>query len=159
MLKRHVHGLGLWLLVARSLSGCGLEDWLINYRYTEIRNGPVALESEWQTFASTKPLEATRRKQSVLLEIQPPVEPDMVTWTLRLPDGSHATLEVLLIGTDGREYPLKQRSFLGSTRYESKMLVCSGEAFSRGTTFREVRLRSARPVTVTRIVWECSNPN
>ena len=158
-MKRHVCGVGLWLLAILSLSGCGLDDWLVDYKYTEIRNEPLLLESEWQTLAATEPLEVTRRKQSVLLEIKPPVEADTVTWSLRLPDGSHAAPEVLLIGTDGHEYPLMQRSFLGSTRYKSMMLVCSGESFSRGTTFREVRLRSNRPVTITRVVWACSNPN
>ena len=159
MLTARVCGIGISLLLGLTASGCSLEDFLVDAKYTEIRAEPLVLEPNWQTLAAEEPLQATKRKQSILLEIQPPIEADTTTWSLRLPDGSHAVPEVTLIGTDGQQYPLSARSFLGSTRYKSMMLVCSGDRFARGTTFWEVRVRSSQPVTITRVVWLCSNPN
>lgn len=144
----------LTLVIGAMVCSCGWDG----SDYVEIKNEPVKLTGEWTVLTPPTPIQASRRWQAILLEVRAPIVLDSDTWDLRFPDGTHANPEVELVAIDGTLHQLAMRHFLRSSRYNADMLVCDGPEFVSGQKFREVRIRSNRPVTVTRVVWHCSDP-
>jgi hypothetical protein len=128
--------------------------------YLELQvKGPTTLSNDWQEIVPEIPLRAERVVQQVVIYVEKPVAKDRDAWDLVMPDGSRVTPEVQLIDEDGHVYNLLEPSAVTNPN--------STESFQRGFGIRNlpkdrvyprVRIRSATPVRVLKIVWRCYDP-
>jgi hypothetical protein len=122
-------------------------------------SGPRVLSDEWLEIVPDKPLRPERIVQEIIIYVDKPVTKDRDFWDLVLPDGSRVTPEVELVDEDGNIYKLTLPSAVENPN--------SIEAFQRGfglrglpkdKVYRTVRIKSAKPVKVLKIVWRCYDP-
>jgi len=149
----------LGLLVLGAFNVIGFFSRLFHpYLDLEIK-GPTTLSNDWQEIVPQKPLRPERLVQQVVIYVEKPVTKDRDSWELVMPDGSRVTPEVQLIDDHGNVYDLLVPS---AATYPN-----STEAFQRGFGNRDlprdrvyprVRIRSAMPVPVLKIVWRCYDP-
>jgi len=121
--------------------------------------GPTTLSNEWQEIVPEKPLRPERVVQEVVIYVEKPVTQDRDSFDLVMPDGSRVTPEVQLIDDHENVYDLLVPS---AFTYPN-----STEAFQRGfgkrdlprdRIYHRIRIRSATPVRVLKIVWRCYDP-
>ncbi len=121
--------------------------------------GSTTLSNEWQEIVPEKPLRPERVVQEVVIYVEKPVTKDRDSWDLVMPDGSRVTPEVQLIDDHENVYDLLVPSAVRNPN--------STEAFQRGFGKRDlpkdriyprIRIRSATPVRVLKIVWRCYDP-
>jgi hypothetical protein len=122
-------------------------------------SGPRVLSDEWLEIVPDKPLRPERIVQQIIIYVDKPVTMDRDSWDLVLPDGSRVSPEVELVDEDGNIYELTVPSAVENPN--------SNEAFQRGfglrglpkdKVYRAVRIKSAKPVRVLKIVWRCYDP-
>jgi len=136
--------------------------------------GPVEVGPEWVEVRSPKPLKISRRTQYLALYVSDsheaynePQDRTGKTFAMRYPDGSLVRPEVRLVDESGKEYDLDSAGFLGKTRSSGDL--DGGMSFSRSFessldsdfangTYPVVKLRSNRPIHISRIEWNCYNP-
>jgi hypothetical protein len=149
----------LTLLVLVVLGGVDLLKRMMNPYIDQEISGPGVLSNDWLEITPAKPLRADRIVQQVVIYVEKPITEEAYGWSLVLPDGSRVTPEVELVAEDGNIYELNVPS---SATYPNSV-----EALQRGFGFRglpkdklyrKVRLRSAKPVNVLKIVWRCYDP-
>jgi hypothetical protein len=136
----------------------GIYGFFRPYQDREIM-GSATISSSWLEIVPKEPLRAEQVVQQVVLYVRKPVKQARDSWELILPDGSQTIPEVELVDQDGRTYYLTEPSAIASPG--------SDEAFQRGfgawqlpkdKVYRLVRLRSDKPIPVSKIVWRSYDP-
>lgn len=122
-------------------------------------SGPIVISPDWVEIAPKNPLRAELVVQQVVIYVQRPIKESRDSWELILPDGSKVIPEVQLIDEQGNVYDLTEPSGTQNPH--------SVEAFQRGFSnrtlpkdkvYKSVRVRSAKPVSVLKVVWRCYDP-
>lgn len=158
-MRRKLFFIALYAILAvLILFGGALESFLAGADYKIIRATSVAITPDWQTIVPKKPLEVSRRTQSIWLQVGEPFKLVDSCWCIGLPDGSFAKPEVELVGVNGTVYPFKFVSFCNSFRYKAWMLSCDFDNLPADQKFSAVRIRCNRSVVVSRIIWFCEDP-
>ena len=134
-------------------------------------HGVIIVGSDWLEIRPEKPLEVSHRTQSILLYVADEHEsysggdPTGMSWAMRFPDGSLVRPEVQLIDEYGNVYELDAPGFLGRDRTSGELGGGMGFSrsfdqsiesnFPRDRVYPIIRMRSPRPIHVSRVVWMC----
>ena len=123
--------------------------------------GTVTISNEWLEIKPKEPLNPERKVQYIYVLTPQPFQPDNRSWGIRFPDGSVVVPEVQLIDQYGKLYNLKASAF--SLKDRTRADVISGIGFHtqdlpQDRVYTTVRLRSDKPVEVSRIIWRCYDP-
>lgn len=129
--------------------------WREHQSQTVIVNHPVQISGEWLTLPFARPLVATAYwDQQLLASISSAHQHSVEPFGLLMPDGAVVWPEV-----EVRESISGQWLRLGSKGFYGEEASFSDQAFSgNGNTYVAVRLRSTRPITVSRLVWDSYDP-
>ena len=116
-------------------------------------SGPVTITNDWLEIKPKDAFKAERQINNLIILFEPSrsYEPDVTGKSLRLSDGSVATLEVELIDREGKIHSLTP---IGISR---EGMILRSENSSQNTVYRAIRIKSTNPVKVTRIYWDCYN--
>ena len=118
-------------------------------------SGPITISSEWSELTPDKPLKAERAEQELTLEFAEPVTPILEIWSLRLGDGSVTKPEAQLIDEQG------EVSNLGSYALGPDgmgLYAGGGSSLPKDRKYVRARVRSDRPLKLSRVFWRCYNP-
>jgi hypothetical protein len=138
----------LWPLVVLVNSGC--EE---HQSTTVIVDRPVKISAEWVTLPFPHPLVATALwAQDVLVSVSSSHERNAQPLSLRMPDGTLVAPDVEVLTSDGLWLPLHMGFYGEDASFSSTAF--SGD----GNTFVAVRLKSARPIMVSRVEWDSYDP-
>lgn len=153
-LKKILLLLGLVCLIPLIILGVSMSTEL--YRYfnpylDQDIGGPVTISSEWLEIVPKKPLRVERQIQYMILDVTDSFEPDYDQWSLRLQDGSIVKPEVQLVDEDGNTYNLT------SPALDRKGIGLRNSELPRDRAYRAVRIRSNKPIKLSRIYWHCYN--
>src|SRR5258708_10775623 len=119
--------------------------------------GPTIISPEWQKLVPKKPLRVERQIQIIVLDLDKSIKMESAGWGVVLPDGSVVKPEVELIGNDGKTYALSHRSFSWNPATATTRAEFSLSDLPQDKTYREVRIRSEKSISVSRIYWRCSH--
>jgi hypothetical protein len=114
-------------------------------------SGPMTISSQWIEIVPKKPLSVQRQIQYMILDVIDPFDPDYDQWSLRLQDGSIVTPEVQLVDESGNTYNLT------SPALDSKGIGFRNSELPKDRAYRAVRIRSNKPIKLSRIYWRCYN--
>ena len=146
--------LGLFCLIPIAYIGLAIMGEIyrfFNPYFIQEISGPTTISSEWLEILPEKPLRAKRQINRVVLVISDSYEPDYEHWALRLKDGSLVKLEVQLVDENGTTYDLRSPA-IGPREMELGMLD-----LPKDRVYRMVRIRSDKPIRLSRIYWRCYN--
>ena len=149
--------LGLVCLIPLSVFGISMSldiyRWIFSPYLDQDVTGPVTLSPEWQDIVPREPLRAERQIQYVILTFAEPFEPNYKgDRGLRLSDGSVVVPEVQLVDQYGNIFNLHSPAL-----DHTGMGFTSENALPKDRTYRTVRIRSNKPIKVSRIYWHCYN--
>ena len=113
--------------------------------------GPTTISSEWVEIVPKPPLRAERQIQYLMLDVADPFEPVYESWSLRLKDGSLVQPQVQLIDESGKVYELT------SPALDEKGIGFKSSNLPTDRAYRTVRIRSDKPVQLSRVYWRCYN--
>ena len=125
--------------------------------------GALTLNSEWREIKPEKPLEIERQVQYLYVHTVEtfPLESGPPKWgEIRLADGSIVKFEAEIVDGQGQAYPLEPSSFSLADR--TRVDIGSGAGFSkedlpRDRVYTLVRLRSSKPIQVSKVIWRSYN--
>ena len=120
-------------------------------------SGPVTITSEWFEITPQEPLKPEREVQNVIVWFAIPYQTGNPP-ALIFEDGATVTPEVQLVDRQGNTFNLRA-SAAASTGFGYR--CCDGvfdKELPKDRTYRSVRIRSARPIQASKIVWRCYNP-
>ncbi len=122
------------------------------YLDTEIA-GPTTISSEWLEIVPKQPLRAERQIKNfiIVFDKSQSYEPLEGTYGVRLPDGSIAVPEVQLVDESAHIHVLTP---IGVS---ADGVVFRDEDSREGSVYRAVKVRSSKPIKVSRIYWRCYN--
>ena len=165
--KRKLWGISLPLLITLAAIGLAFIIFIsmeifrtVNPYLDREVSGPLTITSEWKEIVPEAPLRAERQAQYLSIETTKSFDPDYKLWGIRLPDGSVFVPEVQLIDQDGNIHNLKSSSFELADRNRTDII--SGIGFSakdlpKDRHYKMVRIRSEKPLSISRITWRCYN--
>src|SRR5437588_2998880 len=144
------------LLIATGIGGVFLVAGVYRYfhpYFDRTISGPVTITPEWTEIVPKEPLKAERQINNFILvfDTSQLYEPNDNTNGIRFPDGSVVTPEVQLIDQGGRSYTLTS---IGVSR---NGMVLRYENLPQNISYRMVRIRSDKPIKVSKIYWRCYN--
>lgn len=113
--------------------------------------GPTTVSSEWLEIKPKQPLSVERQIQYLILDVADPFEPVYEQWSLRLRDGTVVKPEVQLVDENGGVYDLT------SPALDNKGIGFRNSDLPRDRVYRKVRIRSDKPIRLSRIYWRCYN--
>lgn len=119
--------------------------------------GPTIIPSEWQKLVPKKPLRVERQIQMIVMDLDKSIKMESAGWGVVLPDGSVVEPEVELISDDGKTYELSHRSFSWDPSTATTRAEFSLSDLPKDKAYREVRIRSDKTISVSRIYWRCYN--
>ena len=125
------------------------------FHKTVLLDHSTPLGNDWLTVRFPKPLNAEPGEvQEILASIPTPHEKTVQgEFGLRMPDGAVIWPECQIESETGEWFPLTGRAFWGDD------LVLNGRALSdSGRSYIAVKLKSAQPITVSRLVWDSYDP-
>lgn len=114
-------------------------------------SGPTTISSEWREIVPRQPIRVERQIQYMTLDVADPFEPVYDKWSLRLGDGSVVKPEVQLVDENGNVYNLT------SPALDNKGIAFRNSDLPKDRVYRSVRIRSDKPIRLTRIYWRCYN--
>jgi hypothetical protein len=137
--------------------------------------GQITVSDEWVEIKPQPPLKASKRTQDLDLYV---ADEHTAYWTaddstdnsdaMRFPDGSLVRPEVQLIDEYGTVYELDRHSFFGRKPGGngldggmgfSKIFDQSIDSnFPKDRAYTTIRIRSPKPIHISKIVWECRTP-
>jgi hypothetical protein len=143
---------------------CGLLLVLSCSVYTKINpdldrdiSGPVTISTEWLEITPEEPLKPEREVQKVIIWFAAPYTTSHPP-ALVFQDGAAITPEVQLVDVHGNTFDLRV-SAAGASGLGYR--CCDGvfdKELPKDRTYRTVRIRSARPIQASKIVWRVYNP-
>lgn len=146
--------IGVFCLISLAIFGIStsinIYRWIFNPYLDQDIAGPVMLSSDWLEIVPKEPLRAERQIQYMILNFAEPVKADYMR--LRLPDGSLVVLEVQLVDQYGNIFNLRS-----SALDETRMGFTSENSLPKDRVYRTVRIRSNKPINISRIYWHCWN--
>lgn len=153
-------GIGLTVLIPLAVIGIAFAVFIAVKLYRvsnpyldrEI-SGPVTLTSEWIEIVPEEPLRPEREVQKILLDFAQPYESDHDAWKIRFPDGSLVAPEVQLIDKNGNVFTSSKVASLGQTGMGLRM-----SSLPQDRVYLKLRLRSDKPIAISRIIWRCYDP-
>ena len=113
--------------------------------------GPTTISSEWLEIVPKEPLRTERQIQYLILDVADSFEPVYESWLLRMKDGSLVQPRVQLIDESGNSYDLT------SPALDEKGIGFKNADLPRDRTYPRVRIRSDKPIHLSRIYWRCYN--
>ncbi len=114
--------------------------------------GPTTVSSEWLEIVPEQPLRTERQIQYLILDVADPFDPVYESWSLRLKDGSLVQPKVQLIDQSGKVYDLT------SPALDEKGIGFGNSDLPRDRAYSTVRIRSDKPIHLSRIYWRSYNP-
>lgn len=114
-------------------------------------SGPVTITMDWVEITPKKPLRAERQIQYLTLDMAEAFTPDYKLGGMRFADGAIAIPEVELIDQSGRTYSLNHSGM------NEKGIVFFMPDLPKDRLYSVVRIRSDKPIKVSRIYWRCYN--
>lgn len=147
---------GLAILVFLSFKGYRM---LNPYLDREL-SGPVTVTSAWLELTPREPLRAERQVQYLYLHTVDPFVPDHSVWGIRFPDGSVVVPEVQLVDQYGNIHAPRASSFSLADRRRPDVISGIGfrvQDLPPERVFEKVRIKSARPINLSSIVWRNYN--
>ena len=99
-------------------------------------------------------MKPSRQNQYVVLDATPPFVVDEKTRGIRLPDGSIVTPEVQIVDQNGKIFNLTSWTLFSTTSGVWRRGFYL-PALPQGRKYRTVRIRSERPITISKITWLC----
>jgi hypothetical protein len=122
-------------------------------------SGPLTTSTEWVVITPKEPLAPERERHEVILYFSTPQGVDHKTPGIRSADGSVFTPEVQLVDTGGNVFTLNKITALDPTGIGLSMRnLALEDVLPVDKTYPTVRLRSSRPLSFSRILWRCYNP-
>jgi len=135
-------------------------------------SGPVTIGPGWTDIRPTKPLKVSRHTQSINIyvsdaheENMPASDPSGKSWAMRFPDGSVARPEVEVLDQYGNLFRLDSASFLvkegtvsdlgGGMGFSTGFNVAIDSNFPPDRVYPLVRIRSDKPIRVSKVTWFC----
>ena len=150
--------IGLLFIVAGIYAAIAVYRSFNPYLDREI-SGPTLLAADGVEITPPKPLRAERVVQQVVLYVEKPVKATRDTFELILPDGSKVIPEVQLVDEHGNLYDLTEPSeILNPNSPEALQRAFGRWNLPKDKLYRSVRIKSAKPVPVAKIVWRCYDP-
>ena len=113
--------------------------------------GPTTISSEWLEIVPEQRLRTERRIQYLVLDVADSFEPVYESWSLRLKDGSLVQPKVQLIDQSGKVYDLT------SPALDEKGIGFGNSDLPRDRAYPTVRIRSDKPIHLSRIYWRSYN--
>jgi hypothetical protein len=132
-------------------------------------SGPVTIGPEWQELRPAKSLKVQRRAQTVLLypvDAKQSIErnfPQGSEWGLLLPDGTVVKPQLVAIDEYGNAFPLDSPSFQQRTNAAGEAIWAMGLAGGQHNlpsdrTYPLIRIRSDKPLRLSKVSWYCWSP-
>lgn len=121
-------------------------------------SGAVTITAEWLEIRPEDPLRPEREIHQVVLDVEKPVTAQTNSWGLVLPDGSVVTPEVQLIDESSNVYSLTEPSFNTNSSTGLTLRGFSLRNLPKDRLYTKVRVRSSKPIRVSRILWRSYNP-
>lgn len=123
-------------------------------------SGPVTTSTEWLEIRLSKPLRPERHVQEIDVKFAEPYDYDHRTREIRFQDGSPLIVEVQLVDQYGNVFELNKVTALGRTGISRGMRDPSTwqEILPKDRTYQAVRIRSNKPIEVSKIIWRSYNP-
>lgn len=149
----YVKKTGRVISVALLISAAWLIACFKPYSEAIVKDTPLELTPDWTSVALTVPVRVERKHQEVLIKFTKPFKYDQNTAKLQQADGSVNNVEVQLVDENGQVYPLSHQRLLGNY-----LIFSRPEGLPANTSFRDIRIRSERPVQCAKILWWCYNP-
>lgn len=118
-----------------------------------IRNKPILVSSDWLSIPLLSPVRAEWDVQIIYLDLSNKFEPSFAPMGIRLDGDSIITPEVELVSKAGQKEPFHLSGFVNANR-----LTFENSQIPRGSTFSELRIRSPKPLVLSRISWTSYMP-
>lgn len=150
----------VWLVILGGLIGMAFVNISVAGRIHRFFNpylereiaGSTAISPEWLEIVPKEPLRTERQVQYLVLDVAEPFEPDYANWSLRLKDGSLVQPKAQLSDEYGVIYDLT------SPALDEKGIAFKNSDLPRDRAYRTVRIRSDKPIKLSRVYWRCYNP-
>jgi len=146
---------GLVLLVVVG----GLIYGVVSADSEQIVSGPVVLSPQWQELVPPKALRPMKQSQEIVLDVEPSeglVADNLHEDRMQLANGVWLLPQIQLVDSQGNVFDAQVRRYPVPSLYENGI---SGQVSNlpKDRNFAKVRVRSASPVRLSRIVWHCHN--
>lgn len=118
--------------------------------------GATAITSEWLEIKPDPMLKVSSKTPFVILELEGDYAPDFAAQKLRYPDGTFAAPELQLIDEQGNVFPLHFLMVHHRDRTGSNAMGGAGFGSSdlpRDRSYVQLRIRSEKPMKVSKIIW------
>jgi hypothetical protein len=133
----------------------GLSVSLFTMEREQLVSGPLVLSSQWVEIKPDRPLQPLKQAQELVLVVdssQVLSKNNSVDQVL-LTDGSVVNPEIQFLDLDGNAFNAKVIKAPSPSRYENAIIGWSpGER-----SYAQVRIRSDKPIHLSRVVWHCWN--
>jgi hypothetical protein len=119
-------------------------------------SGEIRISSEWVTITPNERMEPRKQYQSLVLDAAEPLLKDNLNLeSIRFADGSAVRPEAQIVDEHGKVYDLKMVRAPTPSRHENSIVDFGSLPDDRAYT--QVRLRSDRPLRLSRVLWHCYN--
>jgi hypothetical protein len=109
--------------------------------------GPISTGFDWRNVALSKPVTSKWDVQAIAVSVTTKHESSVNPLGIRLEDGSNFAPEIQLVDQTGR---IEQFRLVG---FSNSDLVFENDRIARGSSFSELRIRSAEPLVCGRLRW------
>lgn len=120
-------------------------------------SGEITVTSEWAVISSKEPLKPQKQHQHLNLEVAEPLLRDNTNLeNIRLANGTPVHLEAQIVDEYGNVYDLNMQRTPTPSRHENSIYDYSSR-LPKDRTYTQVRLRSDKPLRLSRVLWHCYN--
>ena len=133
----------------------GLAVSLFTMESEQLVHGPLDLSSQWVQIRPDRPLQPLKEAQELILVVDSSqlLSTNNSIDQVLLRDGSVVNPEIQLLDLDGNAFNAKVIKAPTPSRYENAIIGMSpGER-----SYAQVRIRSDKPLHLSRVVWHCWN--
>jgi hypothetical protein len=135
-------GLCLCLLVLIGLISC-----CQRVSMAVMEAGPISSGVDWRSIPLSKPVTSKWDVQAIYVSVRTKHESSVNPLGIRLGDGSTFVPEIQLVSQTGQ---IEQFPFVG---FSNSDLVFQNDHIDRGSSFSELRIRSAEPLVCVQLRW------
>ncbi|HZH32133.1 MAG TPA: hypothetical protein VEY11_15315 [Pyrinomonadaceae bacterium] len=119
-------------------------------------SGEIMISSEWVTITPKERMEPRKQYQSLVLDTaEPLLKVNHNPENIQFADGSAVRPEARIVDDHGKVYDLKMMRAPTPSMHENSIVDVGSLPDDRAYT--QVRLRSERPLRLSRVLWHCYN--
>ena len=129
---------------------------LVTMHSDQLVSGAVTVSTEWVVITPKKQMSPTKQYQSLVLDVaEPLLQDNLHLENIRFADGSAVHPEAQIVDEYGNVHSLKMERAPTPSIHENSIVDFGSLPEDRAYT--HLRLRSDRPLRLSKVLWHCFN--